>query len=364
MLRNIVLEYKNIFDATPEIHSLIEGFYQDLESLIKFVELSGEFTQNIVNIVREYFSRFTFTLLIKHTQGRLNFVQYYTKDAASTTPNSLEKVLLLKHKQHIYNIDSKYTKKPQIIKEISFQDILEAPSLNFNGLTKTELLAIRNKDAIVEIVEIENSEVETTISLKPTSSNVKIATCTQGVGIVTLEHTQNDELLGIFGEIISFCYKNEIQILITAQSSSQSSISFGLKRYHVERVRSYIEARFGGEISKKLFSYFILENQSVISVIGNGMIGKTGTAGNLFSFLGSKGVNIHTIAQNASEVNISFSVEESKTDFVMNEINKACFLKQNHVSLCIFGYGNIAKGLVKMLQKAYIFSQISKKKMY
>ncbi len=351
MLRNIVLEYKNIFDTTPEIHSLIEGFYQDLESLIKFVELSGEFTQNIVNIVREYFSRFTFTLLIKHTQGRLSFVQYYTKDADSTTPHNLEKVLLLKHKKHIYNIDSKYTKKPQIIKEISFQDILEAPSLNFNGLTKTELLAIRNKGAIVEIVEIENSEVETTISLTPTSSSVKIATCTQGVGIVTLEHTQNDELLGIFGEIISFCYKNEIQILITAQSSSQSSISFGMKKYHVERVKSYIEARFGGEISKKLFSYFVLENQSVISVIGNGMIGKTGTAGNLFSFLGKKGVNIHTIAQNASEVNISFSVEESKTDFVMNEINKACFLKQNHVSLCIFGYGNIAKGLVKMLQK-------------
>lgn len=351
MLRNIVLEYKNIFDATPEIHSLIEGFYQDLESLIKFVELSGEFTQNIVNILREYFSRFTFTLLIKHTQGRLNFVQYYTKDADSTTPHNLKKVLLLKHKQHIYNIDSKYTKKPQIIKEISFQDILEAPSLNFNGLTKTELLAIRNKGAIVEIMEIENSEVETTISLTPTSSNVKIATCTQGVGIVTLEHTQNDELLGIFGEIISFCYKNEIQILITAQSSSQSSISFGVKRYHTERVRSYIEARFGGEISKKLFSYFILENQSVISVIGNGMIGKTGTAGNLFSFLGKKGVNIHTIAQNASEVNISFSVEESKTDFVMNEINKACFLKPNHVSLCLFGYGNIAKGLIKMLQK-------------
>ena len=351
MLRNIVLEYKNIFDTTPEIHSLIEVFYQDLESLIKFVELSGEFTQNIVNIVREYFSRFTFTLLIKHTQGRLNFVQYYTKDADSTTPHNLKKVLLLKHKKHIYNIDSKYTKKPQIIKEISFQDILEAPSLNFNGLTKTELLAIRNKNAIVEIVEIENSEVETIISQNPTASNVKIATCTQGVGIITLEHTQNDELLGIFGEIISFCYKNEIQILITAQSSSQSSISFGVKRYHVERVKSYIEARFGVEISKKLFSYFVLENQSVISVIGNGMIGKTGTAGNLFSFLGKKGVNIHTIAQNASEVNISFSVEESKTDFVMNEINKACFLKQNHVSLCIFGYGNIAKGLVKMLQK-------------
>ena len=351
MLRNIVLEYKNIFDSTPEIHSLIEGFYQDLESLIKFVELSGEFTQNIVNIVREYFSRFTFTLLIKHTQGRLNFVQYYTKDTDSTTPHNLEKVLLLKNKKHIYNIDSKYTKKPQIIKEISFQDILEAPSLNFNGLTKTELLAIRNKGAIVEIIEIETSEVETTISLTPTSSNVKIATCTQGVGIITLEHTQNDELLGIFSEITSFCYKNEIQILITAQSSSQSSISFGVKRYHIERVKSYIEARFGGEISKKLFSYFLLENQSVISVIGNGMIGKTGTAGNLFSFLGKKGVNIYTIAQNASEVNISFSVEESKTDFVMNEINKACFLKQNHVSLCIFGYGNIAKGLIKMLQK-------------
>jgi len=351
MLRNIVLEYKNIFNDLPEIHSMVEGFYQDLESLIKFVELSGEFTQNIVNIVREYFSRFTFTLLNKYTDGRLNFIQYYTKDSDSTTPHTLTKVFLLKYKKHIYNIDAKYTAKPQIIREISFQDILEAPSLNFNGLTKTELLAIRNKNAIVEIIEIENAELETTISLNPTKSSVKIATCTEGVGIITIEHTQNDELLGIFGEIINFCYKNEIQMCIASQSSSQSSISLGVKKYHLERVKSYIEARFSNEISKKIFSYFTLENQSIISVIGNGMIGKIGTAGSLFSYLGSKGVNIHTIAQNASEVNISFSVEASKTDFVMNELNKTCFLRKNHVSLCLFGYGNIAKGLIKMLQK-------------
>jgi aspartokinase/homoserine dehydrogenase 1 len=35
----------------------------------------------------------------------------------------------------------------------------------------------------------------------------------------------------------------------------------------------------------------------------------------------------------------------------MNEINKMCFLKRNHVSLCLFGFGNVAKGLVKMIQK-------------
>ena len=351
MLRNIVLEYKHIFDSVPEINSIIENFYQDIESLVKFVELSGEFTQNLVNIVREYFSRLTFILLNKYTEGKFNLVQYYTKDADSTTPHNLKKVILLKHNKYIYNIDAKYINKPQVVKEISYQDILEAPALNFNGLTKTELLAIKNKNAIVEIIEIDGNILETTISSKPTQDDIKIATCAEDIAIITLQHTENDALLGIFGEVISFCHKNSIKVFITSQSSSQSSISFGVKKYHLEQVKSYIGARFNTELSNGLLSYGVLENQSVISVIGNGMIGKTGTAGGLFSHLGSKGVNIYTIAQNASEVNISFSVTNEKTSYVMNEINKMCFLKRNHVSLCLFGFGNVAKGLVKMIQK-------------
>ena len=357
LLRNIVLEYKNIFISLPEINTIVESFYQDVEALVKFVELSGEFTQNVINIMREYFSRFTFTLLNKETKGTMNLVQYYTKDADSTTPHTLKKVLLLKHRKHIYNIDQKYIKSPQIVKEISYQDILEAPALNFNGLTKTELLALKKKNATIEVIEIEGNITETIISSSPQTRAVTIATCAEGVVILTLEHTQSDALLGNFSDVSNFCYKNSVKVFLTAQSSSQSSISFGIKKYNLEKVKNYIEARFSDELSKGLFTYSVLDDQSVISVIGNGMIGKTGTAGSLFSHLGNKGVNIYTIAQNASEVNISFSVEASKTDFVMNEINKMCFLKKNHVSLCLFGYGNVAKGLMKMLQKQQEYFQ-------
>ncbi|MFT4967933.1 MAG: aspartokinase/homoserine dehydrogenase 1 [Candidatus Deianiraeaceae bacterium] len=351
MLRNIVLEYKGIFNSISEINSIVEKFYHDAEALVKFVEISGEFTQNLVNIMREYFSRFTFTLLNKYTNGQMNFVQYYTKDADSTTPHTLKKVLLLKHRKHIYNIDKKYINSPQIVKEVSYQDILEAPALNFNGLTKTELLALKNKNAIIEVIEIDGNVLETTISTKQTDGNIKIATCVEDIAIITLTHTESDALLSNFSEVICFCYKGDIKIYITSQSSSQSSISFAVKKYHLEKVKSYIDARFNVDISKGLFSYHILDDQSIVSVIGNGIIGKTGTAGTLFSYLGSKGVNIHTIAQNASEVNISFSIESGKTDYVMNEINKMCFLKSNHVSLCIFGYGNVSKGLLKMINK-------------
>ena len=81
------------------------------------------------------------------------------------------------------------------------------------------------------------------------------------------------------------------------------------------------------------------------------MAGKTGTAGRLFSHLGKEKINISTISQNASEVNISFTIDGTKTQAVMSEINKICFHKQNHISLLLFGHGNIAKGLIKMLEK-------------
>ena len=352
LLRNVVLDYKHIFCDVEDINDSIEGFYQDCEALIKFVELSGEFTDNLVLILREYFSRFTFTLFNKYTHGRLNFVQYYTKNSDSTTPYTLTKVVVMKYKKHIHNIDPKYTSNAQIVKNISYQDILEAPSLNFNGLDKNELLALKKKDAVIEVVDIDGSEVETTISTKKSELNhVKIATCTEGVVIVTMSHAQSKDLLGNTSDVMAFCFKSDIDVFLVSQSSSQNSISFAVKRYHLEKINSYINARFNKEIDGGSVALNILHDQSVISVIGKGMIGKTGTAGNLFNHLGSRGVNIHAIAQNASEINISFAVEDSKTDYVMHEINKMCFVKKDHVSLCLFGYGNVGKGFVEMLKR-------------
>lgn len=357
MLRAVVLEYRNIFADVQNIQSKIETFFHDIESLVKFVEISSECTPNIVNIVRERFSRLATGLISEYTKHKFNFVQYYTKTGCvdMQIPRH-SKLALLKHRKHIYNIDSKYIKNPKIVRDLSYRDILESPSLNFNGLSKEEITVLQSCNVSTEIIEIETGEVETKIGVESKDGNdIKLATCRTNIAVITLQHAKGLQLTELSSEITRFARNNDIDILFASQPSVDSSISFGVDEINSYVICKYIDERFHTEIASGISSYSVLHDQSMISVIGNGMVGKTGTAGRLFSHLGKQEINISTISQNASEINISFTVDGSEAQYVMNEINKICFHKSKHVSLLLFGYGNIAKGLVKMLERQQLY---------
>ena len=66
----------------------------------------------------------------------------------------------------------------------------------------------------------------------------------------------------------------------------------------------------------------LMENKSMITVVGSGMHGTRGIAAKVFSVAADNDVNIIMIAQGSSEVNISFVVEGEDGDKVIRALHR------------------------------------------
>jgi aspartate kinase len=64
----------------------------------------------------------------------------------------------------------------------------------------------------------------------------------------------------------------------------------------------------------------VIDNLSILSVVGPGMVGRRGTAAEVFKVVSDADVNIITISQPASESTISFAIKNQYADTVRNKL--------------------------------------------
>lgn len=101
------------------------------------------------------------------------------------------------------------------------------------------------------------------------------------------------------------------------------------------RIRSIYEwddpgtviSREGGSPMVKAVT--MIDNASMITVSGGGMMGAPGTAAKIFRVLGDQGINILMISQSSSEVNISMVVPEEDLDRAVSILEMAMLGKEN-----------------------------------
>jgi len=65
------------------------------------------------------------------------------------------------------------------------------------------------------------------------------------------------------------------------------------------------------------------ENQAIVAVVGEGMQVKPGVAAQVFAVMGEAGINIELISQGASELNITFVIEDAQAERAMRELHAA-----------------------------------------
>lgn len=102
--------------------------------------------------------------------------------------------------------------------------------------------------------------------------------------------------------------------LIT-QASSEQSICFAVPIDTVDSVIASLESAFANELNRKdIDRIWATEEVTIITIVGSGMRNTPGIAGQIFSALGDRGVNVIAIAQGSSEVSISLVVDAKDAD--------------------------------------------------
>jgi aspartokinase/homoserine dehydrogenase 1 len=162
---------------------------------------------------------------------------------------------------------------------------------------------------------------------------------------------------GFSGRLFSLLSREQINVVLITQSSSEHSITFAVKPADSLKALSLISKEFELELQARKLEYPEVENgMSVLAIVGENMKRTPGMSGRLFNALGRNGVNIRAIAQGSSEYNISVILAKSDLSKAVNAVHDA-FYADHKKTLHVFclGTGNIGKTLFQQLQNQMPF---------
>jgi aspartokinase/homoserine dehydrogenase 1 len=156
---------------------------------------------------------------------------------------------------------------------------------------------------------------------------------------------------GFSGRLFSLLSREQINVVLITQSSSEHSITFAVKPADSLKALSLINKEFELELQAKKLEYPEVENGlSILAIVGENMKRTPGMSGKLFNALGRNGVNVRAIAQGSSEYNISVIISKADLSKAVNAVHDAFYadLKKTLHVFCL-GTGNIGKTLFQQL---------------
>jgi aspartokinase/homoserine dehydrogenase 1 len=264
------------------------------------------------------------------------------------------------------DVNGMLTADPRIVKKAFSLPVLsytEAMELSYFGAKviypPTMIPAFEKKLTIVIRNTFDRSFEGTKICHQGEASNYPIK------GISSISDTSLLNLVGsgmvgkagFSGRLFTLLAREQINVVLITQSSSEHSITFAVHPNDLKRAKQLIEKEFELELhAGKLRSPEVEEELSVLAIVGENMKQTPGMSGKLFQALGRNGINVRAIAQGSSEYNISVIIAKKDLSKALNAVHDAFFaaLKKTLHVFCL-GTGHIGKTLFRQILSQHSF---------
>jgi len=250
--------------------------------------------------------------------------------------------------------DPRMVKKAFSLTELTYTEAME---LSYFGAKviypPTMIPAFLKKIPIIIKNTFEPEFSGTVISHDCGESNLAIKgiSSINNISILNLQGSGMVGKSGFSGRLFSLLAREQINVILITQSSSEHSITFAVQPGDAEKACMLIAQEFELELlANKLDSPEIEENLAILAVVGENMKQTPGVSGKLFHALGRNGINVRAIAQGSSEYNISVIISAHDLAKALNAVHDAFFIELTKTlhAFCL-GTGNIGKTLFKQL---------------
>ena len=250
--------------------------------------------------------------------------------------------------------DPRMVKKAFSLPELSYTEAME---LSFFGAKviypPTMIPAFLKKIPIVIRNTFEPEFPGTVIRQNCENSNLAIKgiSSINDISIINIEGSGMVGKAGFSGRLFSLLAREQINIILITQSSSEHSITFAIHPADAEKAHQLIVQEFELELlAKKMEAPVFEQNLSVLAIVGENMKQTPGISGKLFHALGRNGINVRAIAQGSSEYNISVVIARADLNKGLNAVHDAFFVNLNKtLHLFCVGTGNIGATLFRQL---------------
>jgi aspartokinase/homoserine dehydrogenase 1 len=189
------------------------------------------------------------------------------------------------------------------------------------------------------------------ICAKPDSKlPVKGITSIENIAMVNVEGAGMIGVPGTAHRLFGALREEGISVILISQGSSEHSICCAIPGVEAERAARVVAAAFDREIKEgQIQSIQVDKELAILAVVGDGMAGLPGVSGQVFNALGSASVNVHAIAQGASERNISVVVDQKDATRALRAVHSGFYLSPHTISIGLIGPGAVGRVLLEQI---------------
>jgi len=250
--------------------------------------------------------------------------------------------------------DPRMVKKAFSLPELTYTEAMELSYFGAKVIYPPTMIPAFLKKIPIVIKNTFEPEFEGTVirhDCKPSNLPIKGISSINNISILNLEGSGMVGKSGFSGRLFSLLAREQINIILITQSSSEHSITFAIQPGDSEKARRLIEQEFELElVAKKLDPLVIEQNLAIIAIVGENMKQTPGVSGKLFHALGRNGINVRAIAQGSSEYNISVIISANDLAKALNAVHDGFFVQLTKTlhAFCL-GTGNIGQTLFRQL---------------
>lgn len=222
------------------------------------------------------------------------------------------------------DVDGMMTTDPRIVKEvktipkISFAEASELAYFGAKVLHPKTILPAMKKDIPVLILNTYNPKGRGTTIVREVSKTNEVAkaiACKKKITLVNIDSTRMLGAHGFLARVFNVFdeYKKPVDMIATTE------VSISLTVDNEENMDKIVKEL------KEIAEIKVERNKAIVCVVGAGMRHTHGVAGRIFTALGKANINVEMISQGASEINVSFIVEEKEADEAVRVLHKELF---------------------------------------
>ncbi len=180
---------------------------------------------------------------------------------------------------------------------------------------------------------------------------VKGITSIENIAMVNVEGAGMIGVPGTAHRLFGALREEGISVILISQGSSEHSICCAIPGVEAERAARVVTAAFDREIKEGQIQRIDVDKDlAILAVVGDGMAGLPGVSGKVFNALGSASVNVHAIAQGASERNISVVVDQKDATRALRAVHSGFYLSPHTISIGLIGPGAVGRVLLEQIE--------------
>ncbi len=266
----------------------------------------------------------------------------------------------------VMSADPRKVEEAFSIGSLSYNEAMEMSHFGAKVIYPPTMVPAMERGIPIRIMNTLNPEFKGTVIGKKNGDEgfeIKGISSIDRIAVLLVQGSGMVGVTGISKRIFTALAQVNVNVILISQASSEHSVCIAVMPEDAVRAKGSLDFEFRFEIQMGFVSEVaVRERLSIITVVGSQMKNTPGSAGKLFSALGSNNINIVAIAQGSSELNISAVIDNKSLAKALRVIHNSYFGRGfREVELYLAGTGLIGRELLRQIeeQREHIYKELN-----